>query len=162
MIRRALFASSIPADGPVLGASVPRTQMAPSSRWGRNSEPMSPPKPRNNMTSTSAPPAITEAGKGNLPSHGMEETAFHSLQSEDGEIRGDDDKNGEENRTLDFVGGVGDDLHQRAMFIHVRLDVAKNVLDHHDSAVDDHAEIESAQRQQVRGNVVQVQQDGGK
>ena len=28
--------------GPVLGARVPRTQMAPSSRWGRNSEPMTP------------------------------------------------------------------------------------------------------------------------
>ena len=30
------------AEGPVLGASVPRTQMAPSSRCGRNSEPMMP------------------------------------------------------------------------------------------------------------------------
>ena len=32
--------------GPVLGAKVPRTQMAPSSRWGRNSEPITPPSAR--------------------------------------------------------------------------------------------------------------------
>jgi hypothetical protein len=31
-----------PSVGPVLGASVPRAQMAPSSRCGRNSEPMMP------------------------------------------------------------------------------------------------------------------------
>ena len=38
----AFFAISMLAVGPVLGASVPRTQIAPSSRWGRNSEPMIP------------------------------------------------------------------------------------------------------------------------
>ena len=32
--------------GPVEGASDPRTQMAPSSRWGRNSEPIAPLKSR--------------------------------------------------------------------------------------------------------------------
>ncbi len=32
----------MPSVGPVLGASVPRTQMAPSSRCGRNSEPITP------------------------------------------------------------------------------------------------------------------------
>jgi hypothetical protein len=34
--------SAIPAAGPVLGASVARAQMAPSSRCGRNSEPITP------------------------------------------------------------------------------------------------------------------------
>ena len=37
---RAWFISAVPSVGPVLGASVPRTQMAPSSRCGRNSEPI--------------------------------------------------------------------------------------------------------------------------
>ena len=37
---RAWFATRMPSVGPVLGASVPRTQSAPSSRCGRNSEPI--------------------------------------------------------------------------------------------------------------------------
>ena len=37
---RAWSATRMPSVGPVLGASVPRTQMAPSSRCGRNSEPI--------------------------------------------------------------------------------------------------------------------------
>ena len=44
--RRALLVKSMLAVGPSLGGSVPRTQMEPSSRWGRNSEPMGPPKVR--------------------------------------------------------------------------------------------------------------------
>ena len=43
---RAWFATRMPSSGPVLGASVPRTQSAPSSRCGRNSEPMAPLKAR--------------------------------------------------------------------------------------------------------------------
>ena len=39
---RAWFATRMPSLGPVLGARVPRTQIAPSSRWGRNSDPMTP------------------------------------------------------------------------------------------------------------------------
>ena len=43
---RASFMTRRLSVGPVLGARVPRTQMAPSSRWGRNSEPMTPLKAR--------------------------------------------------------------------------------------------------------------------
>ena len=43
---RARFATEYPRAGPVLGGSVPRTQSAPSSRCGRNSEPMAPPTAR--------------------------------------------------------------------------------------------------------------------
>jgi hypothetical protein len=46
MARRARLVKSMLAVGPSLGAREPRTQMAPSSRWGRNSEPMTPPKLR--------------------------------------------------------------------------------------------------------------------
>ena len=38
---RAWLMTRLPSVGPVLGASVPRAQMAPSSRCGRNSEPIS-------------------------------------------------------------------------------------------------------------------------
>ena len=44
MTRRALLVKSMLAVGPSLGGNVPRTQMEPSSRWGRNSEPIGPPK----------------------------------------------------------------------------------------------------------------------
>ena len=43
---RALLVKSMEAVGPSLGDNVPRTQMEPSSRWGRNSEPMGPPTVR--------------------------------------------------------------------------------------------------------------------
>ncbi len=58
---RALFIVSTPAVGPVLGASVPLTQMAPSSRWGRNSEPMTPLSPRKPARSSAhtATPTVT-------------------------------------------------------------------------------------------------------
>ena len=39
---RAWFITRSPSVGPVLGASVARAQMAPSSRCGRNSEPIAP------------------------------------------------------------------------------------------------------------------------
>ena len=37
---RAWFMMRMPSVGPVLGASVPRAQIAPSSRCGRNSDPI--------------------------------------------------------------------------------------------------------------------------
>ena len=42
-----------------------------------------------------------------------------------------------------------------------KASVAQDVLDHDDRAVDDHAEIERAQREQVRGNVAQIEQNRG-
>ena len=39
--------------------------------------------------------------------------------------------------------------------------MAHDVFDHHDGAVDDHAKIQSSERQEVRGNVSQVQTNGG-
>ncbi len=47
---RASFMTRRLSVGPVEGARVPRTQMEPSSRWGRNSEPMAPEKPRKRAT----------------------------------------------------------------------------------------------------------------
>ena len=53
-----------PAVGPVLGASVPRAQMEPSSRCGRNSEPITPPNPR---YAVSAKTARAEASTTSAP-----------------------------------------------------------------------------------------------
>src|SRR5260370_36855310 len=60
---RAWFDSRMPSLGPVLGARVPRTQSAPSSRWGRNSEPMTPPNAKYKAThnaNTAAPTATKQ------------------------------------------------------------------------------------------------------
>ncbi len=41
-------------EGPVLGAKVPRTQMAPSSRCGKNSDPTTPLKNRKSIKAPAA------------------------------------------------------------------------------------------------------------
>jgi hypothetical protein len=42
------------------------------------------------------------------------------------------------------------------------MQMADNVFDHHHRAVDNHAEVQSPQRKQIRGDVPQVQADGSK
>ena len=101
-----------------------------------------------------------EQGEGDGPGHGAEEAAFDALQGEDGQIGNNDDDAGEENRALHFMGRDGDGLHEGFLGV-AEGGVAKDVFDHHHRSVDDHAEVESAQRQQVRGNLAQVEQDGG-
>ena len=41
-------------------------------------------------------------------------------------------------------------------------DVADDVFNHDDRAIDDHAEVERAERKQIGGNAFQVETDGGK
>ena len=43
---RALLVKAMLSVGPTLGGSVPRTQIDPSSRCGRNSDPIGPPTDR--------------------------------------------------------------------------------------------------------------------
>ena len=60
---RAWFIRRMPSVGPVLGASVPRTQMAPSSRCGRNSEPIMPLAASYTVAARAAPrptPTVTQ------------------------------------------------------------------------------------------------------
>ena len=40
-------------------------------------------------------------------------------------------------------------------------EMANDVFDHHDGAVDDHAEVERAKGEQVGGDVAEVETDGG-
>ena len=101
-----------------------------------------------------------QQGEGDGPGHGAEEAAFDALQGEDGEIGNDNDDAGEEDRALDFVGGDGDRLHERLLGV-AEGGVAEDVFDHHDRSVDDHAEVERAEREQVGGNVAQVEKDRG-
>src|SRR5262249_18259375 len=71
----------------------------------------------------------------------------------------DDDCNREEAGPLDFVGGGADLLHHRGPLIVAMRQQADDVLHHDDGAFDDHPEVERAERQQVGGNVAQVEAD---
>ena len=66
-----------------------------------------------------------------------------------------------EDGSLDLVRGRRDGTASRRRSDGVAVrQVAHDVLDHHDRAFHDHAEIERAQRKQVGGNVSQIQADG--
>ena len=49
-----------------------------------------------------------EQSEGHGPGHRLEEAAFYGLQGEDGQVGGDDDGDGVEDRALDFVRGLAD------------------------------------------------------
>ncbi len=102
-----------------------------------------------------------EQGEGDGPGHGLEEAAFHRLQGEDGQVGGDDDADGVEDGPLDFVGGFADLLHDRLVGLAMMAEMANDVLDHDDRAVDDHAEVQRAEGEQVGGDVAEVEADGG-
>ena len=101
-----------------------------------------------------------QKGEGDGPSHGAEQAAFDALQGEDRQVGNNNNDAGEEDRALDFVGRDGDGLHER-LFCVAEGSVAEDVFDHHHRSVDDHAEVESAEREQVGGDVAQVEQDRG-
>ena len=49
-----------------------------------------------------------EQSEADHPGHGLEQAAFHGLQREDGQIRGDDDAARVEDGALDLVRGLAD------------------------------------------------------
>ena len=210
---RALSIVATPAVGPVLGASVPRTQMAPSSRWGRNSEPITPLKPektrQNQRAHSDTDGDVTmfdgpgrgmaiairdpahhrvvpfarafaeketrqhrrdqhgkdqgaQQGKRHRPGHGLEQSALHRLQSKDRQIGGDDDADGVKDRALHFVSGLANLLAGAGAIGAPAAEMADDVLHHDHRAVDHHAEIKRAQRQQVGRDMTQIKTDGGK
>src|SRR4029077_12093649 len=101
-----------------------------------------------------------EQGECDGPSHGAEEATFDTLQGKDRKVRNNDDDSGEEYGPLHFVGGHRNDFAEGLLVI-PEGSVAKDVLDHDDRAVDDHAKVECAQREQVCGDVPEIEKDGG-
>ena len=102
-----------------------------------------------------------DEGEGDGPGHGLEEAAFDGLEGEDGQVAGDDDAAGEEDGALDLVGCVADALDGGAGVVGF-AEVADYVLDHDDGAVNDHAEVERAEGEEICGDVAEVEADGGK
>ena len=87
-----------------------------------------------------------EQGKRHRPCHGLEQPAFHRLQSKDGQISGDDDADGVKNGPLHFVSGFTNLLHGGRAVGAAAAEMADDVLHHDDRAVHHHAEVKCAQR----------------
>ena len=100
-----------------------------------------------------------EQRKGYRPCHGMKKPALDALQRKDRQISGNDDGDRIEHRALDFVRGLADFFAGRFGIPVLVAQVAYDVFDHHHRAIDHHAKIQRAERQQVGGNVPQVQTD---
>ena len=88
----------------------------------------------------------TNQRKADGPCHWFEESTFDSLQGEDGQIGGNDDAAGKEDRSLNFMGRLADLLRRGSGVVRVSK-MTNHVFDHHHGSVDDHAEVERTQRQ---------------
>src|SRR5882757_8112615 len=102
-----------------------------------------------------------EKREGNRPRHRAEETAFNLLQSEDGEIRRDDDADRVEDRSLHLVRGLLHNLERRLALLLRAVHVADDVLHHHNGAVDYHAEVKRSQRKQVSRDMAKIETNRG-
>ena len=85
------------------------------------------------------------------------ESRLAALQREQREIGRDDDQGRKEDRPR-HLAGRGSDVLLGQFLGRLRLAPPQNVLGHHDRAVDDHAEIEGAERQHARGHVGGIHQ----
>ena len=84
-------------------------------------------------------------GEGHCPRHRFEETAFHRLQREDGQVGSNNDGNGEEDRTLNFMRSGANLVLHRVGSIVGAMQMANDIFHHHNRAIDHHAEVERAQ-----------------
>ena len=100
-----------------------------------------------------------EQGERHGVGHRLEEPSRRTAQHIDGQVTGDDDRDCEEDRPLDVVRRVANDIHQTVIFAGPRSPFAEDVFHHHDGAIDDDSEIDGADGKQVGGNVTPVQAD---
>src|ERR1700734_2098564 len=63
------------------------------------------------------------------------------------------DADGVEDGALHLVGGLADLLGRRDGALALVAEMTDDIFDHHDGTVDHHAKVESAEREQVGGNV---------
>ena len=88
---------------------------------------------------------------------GREQRRLATLQREQREIGGDDDQGREEDRPR-HLAGRGPHVLLGQFLGGLRFAPPQDVLRHHDRAVDDHAEIERAERQHARRHMGGVHQ----
>ncbi len=78
----------------------------------------------------------------------MEKATLDALEREYGQIRGNDDGDGVEHRTLDFVCGLADSFVWCLDPI-LLVQVPHDVFDHHDCAINHHAKIQRSERKKI-------------
>jgi hypothetical protein len=102
------------------------------------------------------------------PRHRPENLAFHALHREQRQEGSNRDDDREEDRLVDFDCGGEDPVQPvaaaciRWMTGGVMRQVAENVFHHDDGAIDDDAQIDGADRQQIGGIAAQDRNDDGK
>src|SRR5437588_13035535 len=81
-----------------------------------------------------------EKSKGHGPRHGLEKTAFHTLQRENRQVRGNDDGDRVEHGPLDLVSGVSNALQRRFVSKFTMTHFADDVLHHDYGDIHNHSE----------------------
>jgi hypothetical protein len=99
-----------------------------------------------------------EQGEGDRPGHRLEEAAFDRLQGEDGQVGGDDDGRWRRRPGAALRARPRESAPSRSCRRCGVAEMADDVLDHDDRAVDDHAEVQRAEREQVGGDVARSRQ----
>ena len=100
-----------------------------------------------------------DESEGHGVGHGMEEFAGGPGERVDGKITGDDDGDGVKDGAVDVASGGEDDFVEFVFLAVAFGKLAVNVLDHDDGAVDDDAEVDGADGEQVGGLAGGVQKD---
>src|SRR5689334_19016945 len=89
----------------------------------------------------------------------MKELSRGTAERVDGKISSDNDGDRIEDWAVDILGRRKDDFIERIFLPVSNGQLAIDVLHHHDRAVDDYAEVNRADREQVRGDIVRMQND---
>src|SRR5690242_16382376 len=100
-----------------------------------------------------------EKGEAHGVGHGMEELSGGAAEGVDGKITGDDDGDGVEDGAIDISRGGENDFVEAVGLSFAQAELAVNVLDHDDSAVNDDAEVDGADGEEVGGFAGLVQED---
>src|SRR5580658_8702573 len=91
----------------------------------------------------------------------MEKLSGGTGEGINGEVTGDDDGDGIENGAIDIASGGEDDVVEFVFLAVAKAELAVDILDHDDGAVDDDAEIDGPDGEQVGGFASGVEKDKG-
>src|SRR5260370_38516441 len=80
--------------------------------------------------------------KGHGPGHRMKQASLDTLQREDRQVRGDDDRNREKDRALDLVSRFPNALHGRLAPVSAMAHMTHADLHRYDRAIPDNTEIQ--------------------
>src|ERR1700719_4849021 len=91
----------------------------------------------------------------------MKELAGRPAKSVDGDVTGDDHGDGIKNRTVHVFRCGEDHFVQVVCLAFTLAELAENVFDHYKRAIDDDPEIDGADGEQIRSDIMRVQKNKG-